>query len=331
MLLSNNGSFPLAIRLGRWLSSVNIQPDSQLSLEETLCIDWASYPLSKILDVMEVVWDIRYNLSDRIINLKTLEFSKVLWEILYYQNDDIIIKWNKSFGTIFRHSSVQDLRKNLRNIPDGMSRSTDYFHKIFTLFPYFSIAKALTEEIPFIENTFLNTSLHRRIFDLVKEETISWSQLNDSCFKFEERQLLYFAKLDHAKATSNITDDIRRRSLEYLLKDYLTKVNIMSKSFLSWLEPFLPKILSFQLINEMLPYFSRCIFSFSLNSQISTIILELLKSSLEELSSRNTSLDFNVNEVATFFHSCVQPKITLGQAKLPAQVLGKFYSLMSKY
>ena len=139
----------------------------------------------------------------------------------------------------------------------------------------------------------------------------------------------FFAILDHAKATSNITDDIRRRALKYLLKDYLSEANILSKSYLSWMEPFLPKILSFELIKEMLPNITHCICSFSFENQVSTMILELLKSSLEELSCRNMSLDFDVDEVAAFFLSFVHPKITLRQAYLPAQVLGKFYSLMS--
>ena len=330
MFQSNHGNFCLAVRLGRWLVSMNIQPDSQQSSSYISSIDWGSYRLPRILDLMEVLSDVAYHIAPHIIRLKEKELSQMIRETVYSdQKRQHPEKWAKSLADIFRFSSYKDLfnfYQTLCSVPEKMVNLSDYSCQFFRKFPYFSVARVLVNLIPQFEETFSETDTHRKILDLAKYGC----KMDYLQHPQEGEKSFLFALFDRAKWTSFDSIKVQYLALEHLSTSYFKNLNIYSNSLLTWMDSLVPQRFSIDLLDQSLPLLTNLLQTFPFDNELSTLIIERVRFGLEDALHEQIVLKTSALVVSKFFKACMYPKITDLQVNVAVAILGRFYRLLSK-
>lgn len=319
MFVSNDGNYPWALKFGVWLSSNTILLDSQASPTEILSINWTVYELPKILDLTEVLGDVRLYIAGLIIKAKHIDIAGLISTSFSNNDMSCFKKWNKSFGAIFRHSSHEDLLRLIEMIRSN-NLENDLWN-LFSMFPYFSMGKLTLELFPGIESRFSLSKPVDQILEIVKTGEIGENALND--------EILQIAALDFGKTKSISTLQVQQAGINHLSLKYLHTINFYSNSLFSWMEQLLPHRFDHDLLNRSIPLMSDMLLQLPFDNLLSPIILkrvmdEILKNDDNSLLMADEAKDSQTENIVIFVLALMYPFISSAKAMLPIQVLSDF-------
>lgn len=320
-----NTAFPNFFRLGLWMhESLSIPLDSLAGSSEILNVQWSSYPLPAVLDLMHILRDVRLTLARHVLKFKLSGFADLLNQSLYSENvKDYFNMWNSSFASILRHSALEDL-ENLQELMIKYYGNNDkklsydrHFQRIFERYPYLTIAKLIPWSI--VESY---SSTLREIFELAKtgylpEDFTEYKQ------NTHERKFIQYAIIDSARSW-----DSGYRGETIFFNDIFEKCNMHSKSIVSLLDQSIPSTFSYVFISRNLRSFAGIFRKYPFVNPLMSLVLQRIHSSLEALKIFDLDLYFSITDVADFALASLHTSITPAQANLPLEVLGDLYGFL---